>query len=108
MFCLSHRHRRTEQEEDEELLSDARKTQGAITRFERSPKYIKNGEMRDYQIRGLNWMISLYENGISGILADEMVSIKMLELQSSIYLIYFLIAIGSWQNSTNYLAARLS
>ena len=35
---------------------------------------IKNGTMRDYQIRGLNWMISLYENGINGILADEMVS----------------------------------
>ena len=30
--------------------------------------------MRDYQVRGLNWMISLYENGINGILADEMVS----------------------------------
>ena len=28
--------------------------------------------MRDYQIRGVNWMISLYENGINGILADEM------------------------------------
>lgn len=36
---------------------------------------IKNGKMRDYQLRGLNWMISLYENGINGILADEMVSI---------------------------------
>ena len=34
---------------------------------------VKNGEMRDYQVRGLNWMISLYENGINGILADEMV-----------------------------------
>jgi SNF2 family DNA or RNA helicase len=34
---------------------------------------VKGGEMRDYQIRGLNWMISLYENGINGILADEMV-----------------------------------
>lgn len=34
---------------------------------------IKSGDMRDYQIRGLNWMISLYENGINGILADEMV-----------------------------------
>lgn len=29
--------------------------------------------MRDYQIQGLNWMISLYHNGINGILADEMV-----------------------------------
>ena len=28
--------------------------------------------MRDYQVRGLNWMISLYENNINGILADEM------------------------------------
>ncbi|KAL9921619.1 chromatin-remodeling complex ATPase chain Iswi-like [Glossina fuscipes fuscipes] len=40
--------------------------------FQNSPPYIKNGELRDYQIRGLNWMISLYENGINGILADEM------------------------------------
>lgn len=37
---------------------------------------IKNGEMRDYQVRGLNWMISLYENGLNGILADEMVSLN--------------------------------
>lgn len=36
---------------------------------------IKNGEMRDYQLRGLNWLISLFENGINGILADEMVII---------------------------------
>ena len=28
--------------------------------------------MRDYQVQGLNWLISLYENGINGILADEM------------------------------------
>lgn len=34
---------------------------------------VKAGKMRDYQVRGLNWLISLYENGINGILADEMV-----------------------------------
>ena len=28
--------------------------------------------MRDYQLDGLNWMVSLYETGINGILADEM------------------------------------
>lgn len=33
--------------------------------------FLPEGEMRDYQVRGLNWMISLYENGINGILADE-------------------------------------
>ena len=33
------------------------------------------GKMRDYQLAGLNWLIRLYENGINGILADEMVCI---------------------------------
>ena len=32
--------------------------------------------MRDYQLQGLNWLISLYENGINGILADEMVYVS--------------------------------
>lgn len=67
-----HRHRRTEQEEDEELLSESRKSTNVLIRFEASPSFVKSGEMRDYQVRGLNWMISLYENGINGILADEM------------------------------------
>ncbi|XP_069842992.1 probable global transcription activator SNF2L1 [Dendropsophus ebraccatus] len=66
------RHRRTEQEEDEELLSESRKTASVCVRFEESPSYVKGGTLRDYQVRGLNWMISLYENGINGILADEM------------------------------------
>ncbi|KAK0167266.1 hypothetical protein PV327_004688 [Microctonus hyperodae] len=67
-----HRHRKTEQEEDEELLAESNTSVAPITRFESSPHYIKSGTLRDYQIRGLNWMISLYENGINGILADEM------------------------------------
>lgn len=66
-----HRHRKTEQEEDEELLAEDSHSKD-VFRFESSPNYIKNGELRDYQVRGLNWMISLYENGINGILADEM------------------------------------
>lgn len=70
--CFSHRHRKTEQEEDEELLSETNLKPKSLFRFEASPHYVKNGEMRDYQVRGLNWMISLYENGINGILADEM------------------------------------
>lgn len=39
--------------------------------FDTTPSYI-TGEMRDYQIRALNWLITLRENGINGILADEM------------------------------------
>ena len=30
------------------------------------------GKMRAYQLEGLNWMIRLYDSGVSGILADEM------------------------------------
>jgi len=36
---------------------------------------VKNGKLREYQLQGLNWLISLYNNGINGILADEMVII---------------------------------
>lgn len=43
----------------------------AVVRFDKTPSYIK-GVMRDYQLRGLNWMISLNENNVNGILADEM------------------------------------
>lgn len=69
----SHRHRKTEKQEDEELMEDTKyAAKNAITRFDKSPHYIKYGEMRDYQVRGLNWLISLYENGLNGILADEM------------------------------------
>lgn len=73
LSIFSHRHRKTEQEEDEELLAEENQAPStSVFRFEESPRYIKGGEMRDYQVRGLNWMISLYENGINGILADEM------------------------------------
>lgn len=63
--------RRTEAEEDAELLKDERAGGSAETVFRESPPFIQ-GTMRDYQVAGLNWMISLHENGISGILADEM------------------------------------
>ena len=64
--------RKTEQEEDAELLKDEKKGVASQTVFRDSPQFIQNGEMRDYQVAGLNWLISLHENGISGILADEM------------------------------------
>ncbi|KAF2973522.1 hypothetical protein GQX73_g196 [Xylaria multiplex] len=65
------RARRTEAEEDAELLKDERHGGSAETVFRESPSFV-HGTMRDYQIAGLNWLISLHENGISGILADEM------------------------------------
>ncbi|KAG0256341.1 hypothetical protein BG011_004610 [Mortierella polycephala] len=65
--------RKTEKEEDQELLNDEENEDDDNSFvFTESPAYIKNGTLRDYQIQGLNWMISLYNNGINGILADEM------------------------------------
>ncbi|KAI8909880.1 SNF2 family N-terminal domain-containing protein [Powellomyces hirtus] len=69
----SRRHRKTEKEEDDELLqADAEETDMTPFTFDESPKYVVHAPMRDYQVQGLNWLISLFENGINGILADEM------------------------------------
>lgn len=68
--ATSDRRRRTEAEEDAELLKDEKHGGSAETVFRESPSFI-NGTMRDYQVAGLNWLISLHENGISGILAGE-------------------------------------
>jgi SNF2 family DNA or RNA helicase len=36
------------------------------------PANLSGGRLMQYQLEGLQWLISLWENGISGILADEM------------------------------------
>ena len=61
--------RMSEKEEDELLLkqSDAH----GQTRLLVQPACI-TGEMRTYQLEGLNWLIRAYESGVNGILADEM------------------------------------
>ena len=38
----------------------------------RQPELVSGGTMRKYQLEGLEWLVSLYENGLNGILADEM------------------------------------
>lgn len=42
------------------------------TQILRQPKCIVNGEMRDYQLEGLSFLVSMFDNGLSAILADEM------------------------------------
>lgn len=40
----------------------------------KQPTMLTGGTLKEYQIKGLQWMISLYNNRLNGILADEMVS----------------------------------
>jgi SWI/SNF-related matrix-associated actin-dependent regulator of chromatin subfamily A member 5 len=67
----------TEKQEDEEILRETIEDEEVMpahitSRLTSSPAFIKNTELRDYQIEGLNWLIKLYDNGVNGILADEM------------------------------------
>lgn len=52
------------------------------------PKILVGGQLKEYQIKGLQWMVSLYNNKLNGILADEMGLGKTIQ---SISLITYLI-----------------
>lgn len=69
-------YRKTEKEEDAELMADEENDNDESYEdpdfITESPSYIRHGKLRDYQIQGLNWLIALNENKLSGILADEM------------------------------------
>ena len=38
----------------------------------RQPSILVGGKLKDYQLGGLQWLVSLYNNKLNGILADEM------------------------------------
>ena len=67
-----------ELDEDEKAMLDEENDEDpAVPKHENTvllhqPSWVSGGQMRSYQLEGLNWMIRLYENGINGILADEM------------------------------------
>ncbi|KAJ7657873.1 SNF2-family ATP dependent chromatin remodeling factor snf21 [Mycena polygramma] len=54
----------------------------------RQPSLLLGGTLKEYQIKGLQWMVSLYNNRLNGILADEMGLGKTIQ---TISLIAFLI-----------------
>ena len=43
-------------------------------RVTKQPSLLVGGTLKDYQLKGLQWMVSLYNNKLNGILADEMAS----------------------------------
>ena len=53
------------------------------------PANLIGGTLKDYQVKGLEWMVSLYNNRLNGILADEMGLGKTIQ---SIALISYLIS----------------
>ncbi|KAF1744797.1 hypothetical protein MXB_4553 [Myxobolus squamalis] len=78
--------------DESDYLEDSTKS---VFYFDDSPSFIKGGTMRDYQLRGLNWLISLYNNGINGILADEMGLGKTLQTISLLgYMKHYLNCLG--------------
>ena len=54
----------------------------------KQPSILVGGQLKEYQIKGLQWMVSLYNNNLNGILADEMGLGKTIQ---SISLITYLI-----------------
>ncbi|XP_063052007.1 transcription activator BRG1 [Engraulis encrasicolus] len=45
----------------------------AVTeKVDRQSSLLVNGQLKHYQIQGLEWLVSLYNNNLNGILADEM------------------------------------
>ncbi|XP_057424188.1 probable ATP-dependent DNA helicase CHR12 isoform X2 [Lotus japonicus] len=59
-----------------DLLEGQRQYNSAIhsiqEKITEQPSILQGGELRQYQIEGLQWMISLFNNNLNGILADEM------------------------------------
>lgn len=59
-------------------------------RVTKQPSLLRLGTLRDYQLVGLQWMLSLYNNKLNGILADEMGLGKTVQVMALIaYLMEF-------------------
>jgi SNF2 family DNA or RNA helicase len=43
----------------------------------RQPSILGGGDLKEYQLSGLQWMVSLYNNKLNGILADEMGLVRL-------------------------------
>ncbi|GME88032.1 unnamed protein product [[Candida] boidinii] len=69
-----------------ELSEDSKKTKAKLTEAaetdknqngdstnkSKQPKLLSGVTLKDYQLTGMDWLVTLYQNGLNGILADEM------------------------------------
>lgn len=82
------RRQNTDDNKVEEMAVDVKKETEEERIAKEQPSYLKNCVLKPYQMEGLNWLITLYENGLNGILADEMglgKTIQSIALLSFIY-----------------------
>ncbi|RZF36745.1 hypothetical protein LSTR_LSTR005058 [Laodelphax striatellus] len=61
-----------ESEVDDSSPEETKVTSLGFTVPKNQPNLLEGGALRDYQMKGLEWLKVLFENGVSGILADEM------------------------------------
>lgn len=83
------------------------------------PNFLENCILKPFQLEGLNWLITLYENGLNGILADDMGLGKTIQSIALLAFIYemdtkgpFLIAaplstVDNWINEFGRFAPRI-
>ncbi|GMI51666.1 hypothetical protein ScalyP_jg10563, partial [Parmales sp. scaly parma] len=57
-----------EKDKNKDYYNDAHSTSESV----HQPKNLTGGSLKIYQLAGLKWMVSLYNNKLNGILADEM------------------------------------
>ena len=81
---------------DDEDNDDIYEQEKTITRLYSQPSILVGGKLTNYQLDGLNWIISLYERGLNGILADEM------GLGKTIQSIAFLAYLKQFQKKNGY------
>jgi ATP-dependent helicase STH1/SNF2 len=63
----------TSEDAEESIQKDYYNTAHKVKEvIEEQPSILVGGKLKDYQIKGLQWMVSLYNNRLNGILADEM------------------------------------
>ncbi|CAN6670816.1 transcription regulatory protein Snf2p [Trichomonascus vanleenenianus] len=86
------------QQQDAGVIMDTEETDENVDYYEvahrmkeevtKQPNMLVGGTLKEYQVKGLQWMVSLYNNNLNGILADEMGLGKTIQ---SISLITYLI-----------------